>query len=194
MCKSIGPGTCGGAKASSATRSVRLGGGRASPRRRRGRRKRCDTRDRGGGRTWVGRPARGDPHFSGLRCRALLMTRARLAHAERSALRQFVNAVLAFSREPGPANLERYPPGEPVTRRVASPWADRTAGPPWRGRGLERGGLSKRTSCEIQHSRGERTMSKELEILYASEAFATGRRLVTNARPPSYAPARESSA
>jgi hypothetical protein len=36
------------------------------------------------------------------------MTRARLAHAERSALRRFVDAVLAFSKDPGPANLERY--------------------------------------------------------------------------------------
>jgi hypothetical protein len=36
------------------------------------------------------------------------MTRTRLAHAERSALRQFADAVLAFSKDPGPANLERY--------------------------------------------------------------------------------------
>jgi hypothetical protein len=40
-------------------------------------------------------------------------------------------------------------------------------------------------------------MSKELEtleILYASEVIATGRGIVTNARPPSYPPARDSSA
>lgn len=37
-------------------------------------------------------------------------------------------------------------------------------------------------------------MSKELEILYAAEAIAAGCGIVTNARPPSYAPARESSA
>lgn len=36
------------------------------------------------------------------------MTRARLPQAERTALRQFVDAVLAFSKDPGPANLERY--------------------------------------------------------------------------------------
>jgi hypothetical protein len=30
------------------------------------------------------------------------------ARAERSAFRQFVDAVLAFSVDPGPANLERY--------------------------------------------------------------------------------------
>jgi hypothetical protein len=36
------------------------------------------------------------------------MTRDQLTHAERSAFRQFVDAVLAFSENPGPANLERY--------------------------------------------------------------------------------------
>jgi hypothetical protein len=36
------------------------------------------------------------------------MTRARLTRAERVAFRQFVDAVLAFSDDPGPANLERY--------------------------------------------------------------------------------------
>jgi hypothetical protein len=30
------------------------------------------------------------------------------ARAERSSVRQFVDAVLAFSVDPGPANLERY--------------------------------------------------------------------------------------
>jgi hypothetical protein len=36
------------------------------------------------------------------------MTRDQLTHAERSTFRQFVDAVLAFSENPGPANLERY--------------------------------------------------------------------------------------
>jgi hypothetical protein len=36
------------------------------------------------------------------------MTRAQLTRAERSAFRQFVDALIAFSDDPGPANLERY--------------------------------------------------------------------------------------
>jgi len=36
------------------------------------------------------------------------MTHPRPAHAERSAVRRFVDAVLALSDDPRPANLERY--------------------------------------------------------------------------------------
>jgi hypothetical protein len=36
------------------------------------------------------------------------MTRARLGPPEESAVREFVDAVLALSEDPGPANLERY--------------------------------------------------------------------------------------
>jgi hypothetical protein len=36
------------------------------------------------------------------------MTRVRLASSERSAFRQFVDAVLALSDDPGMANVERY--------------------------------------------------------------------------------------
>jgi hypothetical protein len=36
------------------------------------------------------------------------MTQARLVPAEQSAVRQFVDAVLDFSEDPGPVNLVRY--------------------------------------------------------------------------------------
>jgi hypothetical protein len=36
------------------------------------------------------------------------MTRARLGPPDQAAVRQFVDAVLALSDNPGPANLQRY--------------------------------------------------------------------------------------
>jgi hypothetical protein len=68
------------------------------------------------------------------------MTRAQLAPTERRAFRQFVDAVLAFADDPGPANLERY---LAASRSLAE---SRRSGQTDRGPALERGALIERTS------------------------------------------------
>jgi hypothetical protein len=83
----------------------------------------------------------GDVQHERLTDTPLLRTRPRLAPAERSAFRHFVDAVLALSDDPGPANLERYLGASRAleesrrSRQTPPPARPRTAGPSSLGSG-----------------------------------------------------------
>jgi hypothetical protein len=89
------------------------------------------------------------------------MTRAQLARVERSAFRQFVEAVLAFSDDPGPANLERGRAAGSMTFAYTLRWGsvpgtarnnDRgaaAAAPRFRPRGRAVHSLMRREGCPL---------------------------------------------